>query len=321
MPYGITVAGLSQPDWQSNVVPDEAQIRATAQFWHGNTVRLQVAPPNLFGTQPYSKTYLVAIAQEVATAQDNGLNVILSAQYENTTNLMMPDASTARFWRLIAARYKADPRVWFDLFNEPALVPARPDQNRIWDIWQHGGLGYVGMQRLVNVIRATGAHNVILAEGLATGRTLGGLPAHLLTGGNVAYAVHPYFSGSYWSTPQAWQANWGYLTGTVPVIADEWGEFQRAGGECVDQAPTLVPAFLSYLAEHRVGLIAWALVPGVLIRGTDLDDPTAFNPDVPWKCEATDPGPRAQGSGQLVRAFFEKHSLPFEATGRTRSAS
>jgi endoglucanase len=311
VPYGITIPGLSEPDWQPDVASDVAQIEATARFWHGNTVRLQVAPTDLLDTYPYNKPYLAAIRKEVAAAQDNGLDVILSAQYENTTNLPMPDASTARFWQLIAPRYKGDPGVWFDLFNEPAFVPGPANQQLVWRIWQYGGYGYVGMQHLVKVIRATGARNVILAEGLEKALTLSGLPAHLLTGGNIAYAVHPYFNGTYWSKPQAWEANWGNLTGTVPVVADEWGEFEHAGGECVHKAPTLVPAFLRYLSGHHVGLIAWALVPGVLIRGSNLYDPTAFPPGVTtWKCEATDPGQEAQGPGQVVRAYFAAHSAP-----------
>jgi Cellulase (glycosyl hydrolase family 5) len=318
VPYGITVAGLSRSDWQANIFADEAQIEATARFWHGNTVRLQVAPPNLLRGHPYNRSYLAAVEEEVATAQENGLVVILSAQYENTTHQKMPNASTAQFWRLIASRYKGDLGVWFDLFNEPQLDPdqgspsnKQATEQLYWDIWQHGGFGYVGMQSLINVIRGRGAQNVILAEGLAVAKTLAELPGHMLTGGNVAYAVHPYFSAAYWATPQAWEANWGYLTAEVPVVADEWGEFQQSGGECVPQAPTLVPAFLSYLAEHHVGLIAWSLVPGVLIRGNDLDDPTAFNSGATWRCVSSNPGPQAQGAGQLIQDFFAAHSVTF----------
>jgi endoglucanase len=310
MPYGITIPGLSEPDWQSYVAANDAQIEATARFWHGNTVRLQVAPVDLLDTSPYNKPYLAAIQKEIATAQDSGLDVILSAQYQNTTNAPMPDASTARFWQLIAPRYKGDPGVWFDLFNEPAFVPGATNQQLVWHIWQYGGYGFVGMQHLVKLIRATGAQNIILAEGLNKAKTLSGLPSHMLTGGNIAYAVHPYFTGSYWSKPKAWEANWGKLTGTVPVVADEWGEFENAGGECVHKAPKLVPAFLKYLYGHHVGLIAWALVPGVLIRGTNLDDPTAFNSGVAWECKQVDPGPQAQGPGQVIRAYFAAHSAP-----------
>ena len=315
VPYGITVFGLAKPDWESNIASDEAQIDATAQFWHGNTVRLQVAPPILLATSPYSAAYLTAIEQQVTTARGLGLNVILSAQYQYVAQVAMPDASTAQFWQVLAAKYKSDPGVWFDLFNEPQYSPTAADEQGFWNIWQHGGHGYVGMQNLVDLIRATGAQNVVLAEGLDGGDSLAGLPGHLLTGANVAYAVHPYFRGAYWATQQAWEANWGDLTGTVPVIADEWGEFQSAGGTCVNAAPTVVPSFLSYLSEHNVGLLAWALIPGVLIRGGDLDDPTAFNPGVAWKCAAIHAGLQQQGAGEVVRAFFAARSVQLSATG------
>jgi len=314
VPYGITIIGLAASNWQGSFGWDEAQIAAIARYWHGNTVRIQVAPPDLFDASPYNTRYLAAVEEAVATAQDYGLNVILSAQYERTTNQVMPNAVTARFWQLIAATYKDDPGVWFDLFNEPGITPVPAADPRDWDIWQNGGNGFVGMQTLVNVVRATGARNVVLAEGLEKARTLAGLPGHWLTGGNVAYAVHPYFAGPYWSTPQAWEANWGDLTGTVPVVADEWGEFQTTGGSCVNKAPALVPYFLSYLSDRQVGLVAWSLLPGVLIRGNNLDDPTAFNSGVAWTCKSANPGPKAQGAGQIVRDYFFTHSVPISAT-------
>ncbi|HXW33113.1 MAG TPA: cellulase family glycosylhydrolase, partial [Acidimicrobiales bacterium] len=116
LPYGITVFGLAYPHWQQRVSSDEDQIRATAQYWHGNTVRLMIAPTNLLQNNlPDNRHFMRAIRREVSTAESYGLNVILTAQYERTTKLRMPDSSTLRFWRILAARYKGDDRVWFDL--------------------------------------------------------------------------------------------------------------------------------------------------------------------------------------------------------------
>ena len=40
----------------------------------------------------------------------------------------MPDENTVAFWSDAAARYKNDPAVLFDLYNEPHDVP--------WEVWQ-----------------------------------------------------------------------------------------------------------------------------------------------------------------------------------------
>ncbi len=310
-PYGVTVFGLSTPNWQSNITSDLADIRATATYWHGNAVRIQVAPSNLFDQQPYDAAYLSAMESEVDAAQASHLTVILSAQYERTGDIPLPNTSTLNFWQFVAPIYAHDPGIWFDLFNEPHLGGSNaPDTTALWSTWRNGGSGYVGMQQLVDAVRVS-APNIVLAEGLDTAKSLAGLPAAALTGNNIAYAVHPYFSGPQWSTPAAWDQNWGDLTGQYPIVADEWGEYESSRPSCHPDASSLVPEFLSYLTAHDVGLIAWSFSPGVLVVGTNLDQPTSFVPGVRFVCgsgvAATSNG---EGSGADIMAYFASNSQP-----------
>jgi hypothetical protein len=293
LPYGITIFGLSLPNWSSNVERDIQQIDATASFWHGNTVRIQVAPPlMLAGDQEFT----TALNQEISAARALNLNVILSAQYQHFGYLPAPDSGTETFWHTIASMYAADPAVWFDLFNEPHLTN--------WNVWRNGGDGVVGMQNLVDTIRAVAPDNLVLAEGINQGETLQGVGAYLLDGTNIVYSVHPYFEPGR-NTPTSWDANWGDLASTVPVLVGEWGEYTALKPECNTDAPILVPTFLDYLRQHRIGLIAWALLPGVLIRGSSLDTPTSYDPGVPYACTADfDTGPDAQGAGADVLQLF-----------------
>ena len=309
VPYGVTVFGLAYPNWQDHVDSDEQQIDVTASTWHGNTVRVQVAPSNLLDQAPYDAAYLTAVESEVAAAQADHLVVILTAQDERTTKIPMPTKSTAAFWRLMAPIYAHDPDVWFDLFNEPRLgASAAGDSAGLWNIWRNGGSGYVGMQHLVKTVRAR-APNLVLVEGLDKAETLAGLPTHPIEGASVAYAVHPYFSGPELSSPTAWGENWGNLSGQFPIVADEWGEYESQMASCQQNAPTLVPQFLAYLADHNIGLIAWALKPGVLVVGHDLADPTQFSPGEPFVCAAGDVGSQnGQGVGADVLAYFAAHS-------------
>lgn len=318
VPYGVTVFGLSYPDWEGHISSDEQQIAATASVWHGNTVRIQVSPTDLFSSQPYSETYLKAIEHEVGIARTDGLNVILSAQYERSGPIPMPESSTVSFWDLIAPLYAQDSGVWFDLFNEPRLPEGTGDSPQQWNIWEDGGSGYVGMQELVNVVRSKAPQNVILAEGLQKAETLAGLPGHELSGQNVVYAVHPYFIGAGYDSQSAWTANWGSLAATIPIVADEWGEYETTKPSCQPDAPTLVETFLSYLANRRIGLIAWSLAPNVLVRGTNLSDPTTFTPGVAFVCPGkTDTAAQklsstknGQGAGEDVMAYFAEYSQP-----------
>jgi endoglucanase len=293
IPYGVTTFGLAGNNWQSNVASDVARIRAIASFWHGNTVRIQVAPPIFLAGPP---GYVAALREEVAAALAAGLNVIVSAQYQLVGPLHGPDATTEAFWRAVAPMFRGEPRVWFDLFNEPT--------EDSWAIWKDGGDGYVGMQNLVDIVRAIAPTNLIVAEGLRGGETLQGVQGYLLQGGGIVYSVHPYL-GPGFNTPTAWDANWGQLSSVLPILVGEWGEYDASEVECDTDAPTLVPEFLDYVRAHNIGLIAWALVPGVMIRGYDLTDPTAFDPGVPYTCTGDgNPGPGAQGPGRDLLDLF-----------------
>jgi hypothetical protein len=310
VPEGITIFGLSEQNWQSNVSTDEQKIAAIAGFWHGNTVRVQVAPTDLSGAD--GAAFLSAVNKEVSYSLSLGLDVWISAQYEHTSDISMPDQSTLAFWQKVAAIYKSNPRVWFDLFNEPRLSLGSKSQAALWNIWQNGGThrGYVGMQQLVNAIRSTGAMNIILAEGMEFARSLALLPSHVLQGSNIVYEVHGYFVNPGFNTAASWPANWGNLSSRFAIVVGEWSEFESQTHDCVSDPRTLVPEFLDYLSSHDIGLIAWQLGPGILINGTNLRDPTTFSPTTPYKCSDGVKAANQQGAGAMVLAYFSKYSHP-----------
>lgn len=73
-----------------------------------------------------------------------------------------------------------------------------------------------------------------------------------------------------------------------------------------------MPEFLQYLSSHDIGLIAWSLVPGVLVTGDDLAQPTTFVPGQPFVCGGRSNGPDdpPQGAGADVLAYMVAHSTP-----------
>ena len=332
VPYGVEIPSLWVANWRSNpgmqqniqqlespVLYDDAR-----NLWHANTLALKLASANLFDQSPYDQGLMNILDGVVNRAHQRGMNVILVLQYESTTRQPLPSQDSVAFWNLMSLHYRDAPWVFFDLFNEPRNSPgggnpspSLPAQSGLkddaaWSLWQNGGAGYLGMQTLVDTIRANGADNLIFADGLAAGEDLNGVPTHLLAGGNVVYAVHPYF-GAQHRTPAQWDHWFGNVAsaGDFPVVADEWGEYQSSThGECTSDAPTLVPQFLDYLHEKNVGVIGYALYPGILIRGWDYANPTAFD-HPPYTCPDT-PFPNfdlnAQGAGQLLMNYFAANS-------------
>jgi endoglucanase len=324
-PEGVQLMGpsLAERTWSTNDSQriTQAMVQTAHSFWHANTTRLQISSANLLAQSPYAAAYLARIDQIVGWASALDMNIILSLQYEVTTKQTMPTQDSVAFWQVVAAHYQANPHVFFDVFNEPnpaQLLGQTTDQASVWAFWHDGGVGtdgthYVGLQQLVDAVRGTGAHNLIFAEGPAWGHDLRLLPSHLLQGANLVYAIHPYLNSGFLLTPTQWDTWFGNFAaaGQAPVVADEWGEFEgQTKNACIATIATLVPQFLRYLAAHRIGLIAFTLAPGVLIRGWSLTTPTQYDVGVA-PCGGTagypkllDMNPAAQGAGQDIRQFL-----------------
>jgi hypothetical protein len=245
--------------WGANTV----RIALDQDFWLPNSARAE-ADPTHCGVA-YQKT----VEATVAAARAAGLVVILDLHTSDAGNLnatgptqqqCMPDVNSQTFWTSVANIYKGDPGVWFELYNEP-----HPNN---WNIWQNGGsvCGFqaVGMQSLVNTVRATGATNIVLAGGDNYASTLSGAP--LLSGTNIAYAIHPYANPS---DPSGWNyGDWdnrfGNLATQVPVIATEFGNPQPASSctlstyDATDSNTNTTQGILAYFRTHGIGYTAWA---------------------------------------------------------------
>ncbi len=328
VPYGVLIDGilLAQPNWKTAgaLTHDTIdQMQAAHDFWHSNTVRLQISSKALFAQSPYDSSYLAKIDQDVQWATQLGMNIIISLQYEGHGNSgqKMPTQDSINFWNVVAPHYANNQRVFFDIFNEPNIkdILGHTDNDAAWSFWQDGGTSidgkaYVGMQRLVDTIRGDGAQNLILAEGLATGEDIILLPNHTLTGSNIVYAIHPYLNDTNHHSPADWDHWFGNAAAIAnfPVVADEWGEYQSTKEECITDAPTVVPRFLSYLKSHNIGLIAYGFWPGTLIRGWDFRNPTTYAQSTTICTIDTsihpNLAPDAEGAGQLIRQYLIANS-------------
>jgi hypothetical protein len=226
--------------------------------WGANVVRLPLNQAFwLSGAALHDPGYRATVHQAVRWARDAGLDVILDLHWSDRGDLAntspgpqrMADANSLAFWREVAATYKDDGRVIFELYNEPHDIP--------WTVWRDGGPsgdGFVavGMQALYEAIRAEGAKNLVIAGGLDFAYDLRGIPQHRLQGYNIAYATHPYdFPGK---QPADWPADWEFLAATDPVIVTEFGSF--------DCATAFTQAVIDRAEAVGASWVAWAWWPG-----------------------------------------------------------
>jgi aryl-phospho-beta-D-glucosidase BglC (GH1 family) len=182
-----------------------------------------------------------------------GMDVILDLHWLTQGQVGSPDGQSATFWQQIANKYKNDGRVMFEIYNEPYGM----DGNG----WE------AAMQPLVNAIRTTAsANNLILAGGLDWAYHLDQvLPANELSGTNIAYVSHPYdIKTNNTVDTAAWDAAFGNLAKTYPVVATEWGQTNVNGSVASGSQKTCSASFytamLNYFADstRTIGWTGWA---------------------------------------------------------------
>jgi hypothetical protein len=161
----------------------------------------------------------------------------------------MADAGSIAFWTAVAAKYKDDGRILFELYNEPHDVS--------WDVWRNGGpsgdgFEAAGMQTLHDAVRSTGAHNLVIVGGLRWAFDLSGIGNAPIAGYNIAYATHPYDQAD--KQAAAWTGAWGFLTDRAPVIATEFGSLANCSGQYNSD-------LIAYAEARGASWIGWAWYP------------------------------------------------------------
>jgi hypothetical protein len=293
VPIGITLSGTQ---WGRPLAAIDAEIAAIRDSWYGNIVRLQVQQDR-FVTDAGYRSYVRAAIDD---GRSTGLTVVINPQTEPvrgwTANEPLPTSATLGFWRFMLGDYANDPDVVFDLFNEPRV----PDTPADWALWRDGGsyrgVTYLGMQTILSFIRSQGAANIVWADGLAAASTLDGVASDQLSGGPVIYSFH-HPAGPH--TASAWYRDFGYLSHDhIAVVNGEFTNYEQ--GYCWPDAPTALPAYLSYLQAQGIGLTAWTF-GGALNGGGGLSSVSVM--DSAWTC----PGTGLEGPGQAIMNWFAAH--------------
>ena len=237
--------------------PNDASSVAAMAAWHINAVRIPLNEDcwlDINGVNPSyaGATYRSAIQSYVNLLHQYGLYAILDLHWNApgtnraTGQQVMPDADhSPAFWTSVAAFFRSDPAVLFDLYNEPHDVS--------WSCWLNGcttpGWPTSGMQALVNAVRSTAATQPIMVGGLAWANDLSGWlgnepsdPAHALVA-----SFHNYnFNVCKLS---CWDSTLATLAAQVPVVTGELGENDCAHGY-IDQ-------YMSWADTHGISYLGW----------------------------------------------------------------
>jgi endoglucanase len=280
--HGVDRSGTEYTCVQGNGIfdgPHDQSSIAAMKKWGVNAVRIPLNEA-CWNAEPYVKAayagarYRSAIKAYVTLLNANGMVAILDLHWtdgaytgpssgcssaEAVCQKPMPDAAEAvPFWRSVAHTFKGNDAVIFDLFNEPYPERAAGSETAGWRCWLAGGsscagISYpvAGMQRLVNVVRAAGASNVIMLAGLEYANDLTQWlkyepadPDH-----NLAASWHSYNFNAC-NNLSCWTSQVAPVMAKVPVIAGEIGE-----NDCAD---TYLHPLMRWLDRMSASYLAWA---------------------------------------------------------------
>lgn len=259
----------------------ESVLRATqvaVDEWKSNIVRLPLSSEFWFGkdADDGGMAYRKLVDNVITLAANRGAYTLLDLHHYKA-----PRSRDVEFWKDAAARYKNHPAVLFDLFNEP--------HSTTWEVWRDGGFipdkdapadednflsaeekalaakGFhaVGMQKLVDTVRETGARNIIVAGGLDWAYDLSGIDRGFALddkGGNgIIYATHIY------PWKREWEKAIGPLLGKHPILVGEVGasnkKMEWLAADQQEDAATWVPVMLGFIQKHKLHWTAFSFHP------------------------------------------------------------
>ncbi len=292
--HGVNRSGTEYACIQNTGIfdgPSNAASVGAMAAWHVNAVRLPLNEDCWLNvnTRGIDRRYVGAryrraIVRYVRLLNRYGMDVLVNLHWSGPGKLRalgqqpMADADhTPAFWRSVAATFRKNPFVLFDLYNEP-YPDADRDTARAWYCWLHGGQGHeagskrvcpgvtyynaagrdtrrtyraVGMQSLINVVRRAGARQVLVADGVSYADSLSGWLTHRLHDPlhNLAAGWHPYNFNICGDSVHCWKRHVAPVTHRVPLIAGELGEDDCSG--------RYINRVMSWLDRHQASYLAW----------------------------------------------------------------
>jgi len=277
-----------------------------------DSVRFNVSQVNL---DPQSSYYdaayagqIVSYVQQARALTFTVLVEINDEQPPNTARLGMPSDATVRAWERLAPLFAADQGIMIGAYNEPTIAGTSSSDLAAWQ---------AGYNSVVAKIRAVGAKNVIVIDGL---NFAGFLPAAALSylvtdsANNLVYGVHPFPRGKL-AFPAGWPDAFERFCASsngVQCQITAWNLFGSvfngiAHSICPHenpqqgQMPAVSQRLIDAARDMNSGIYGWAFdYPDVIM---DSRDPLAktVNFDSFVDCRRTPP---PWGGGELLRRNF-----------------
>jgi len=237
--------------------------------WGANVIRL---PFNqdwaMRGRGSFSaECYREALDQVISWAAALGAYTLLDLQWldadtafghlsDNSLNRVapLPNSSSIELWATLAKRYREEPAVLFDIFNEPH-APLKDDLNPMYFVTADGTIETTEARdfgpedwsrwadKITKTIREIHPSVLVWVSGLDWGFDLRGVQ---IDAPNIVYSAHGYPNRS----RSQWSSRFGHICSDRPLFIGEWG-----GG---DGDLKWGLRLISYMRRVACGWTAWS---------------------------------------------------------------
>ncbi len=261
--------------------------------WHANVIRLPLNEDCWVGTKAglnpaYSGiNYQTAMSQFVTLANESGFIVEVDLHFGSGTSTLAKNDSypgldvtyAPTFWQSVAAAFKSNHSVIFNLINEPYITS--------WSCYLNGGCTtpkvknvgtwtVIGTQSIVNTIRGTGATNPIIIAGVNYSNDLSEWLSYVPS--DTAHAIvagaHVYFDGLTCENSSCWTSQYAPIEAAgYPFVVDEMGYQASCTDSKINQLMNWADA-----QSPQIGYWAWSWNPFGCTSGPSLIKNDSFVP-------------------------------------------
>lgn len=244
---GVNIADpqhLDTKPWERPGVTARSIASLATDEFHAKVIRLPILPgdPNYptegffsatTGREKYFQNHIDPLVKYLT---DKGIYVIIDLHYVSDYGNLY--SKVHEFWDFMAPKYKDNPLVIYEIFNEPI----NPNN---WDTWKN-----TIAQPIVNLIRSYAPENLVLVGGPYWSSNILGAVNNPVSGKNIAYVAHVYSN----QTPTMWDQRYLPVIQKYPVFISEWG-FEEGGTEGGDI--NYGQQFEAWMKKHDLSWTVW----------------------------------------------------------------
>ena len=259
--HGVNHSGSEFACVQGNGLfdgPSDMSLAVAMKAWNVNAVRIPLNEDCWLGINGVKAdlagaTYRKAIADLIGFFHAQGMIAIVDLHWNApgatlaTGQQPMADADhSPELWKSVAAAFKDDHEIIFDLYNEPYDVS--------WQCWKSGctagGFTTAGMQDLVTAVRSTGATQPLMIGGLAYSNDLSQWLANAPTDPlSAIVASHHSYNFNACIDASCWDDVLAKVAAKVPLVIGEIGEDDCGAG--------YIQKLMPWADAHGIGYLGW----------------------------------------------------------------